>query len=233
MEDKDIEKKLKFHADKITVKDFSERWNAIQLREDFNNSKEEVLIQEPLLVNDTGHVTVNHNNKKLSVIIISAFLAYVIICLSIVLPIVLQRSDEIRYYDVNDLYADVVSDYDFYDKLTDANIEVIAFEEAEVETYFLYYTSDNILVGGGVELINESVGYISHVNFYNNAVAVRNNLTDYEKYYVEDITIKYYTNFDNEWYSTTAMAQYQNLTYVIDCLSIGDDVLILFESLFS
>lgn len=229
----DIEKKLKTSADKIEITGFPEKWDAIQSRENFIDTNNDILIQKPVLINDSGNTTVYRNDKKLLVIIFSAFLACAIICLSIVLPIVLQKNDERVYFEADDLLARISSEYDFYDKLVETNIKVISFKEFEVESYILYYASDDILVGGGVELIDENNGYIAHINFYNEAVVVRDKLVDFEEYRIKDIIIKYTIVYEDELYSLTAIAQYNKLTYIIDCLSINDEILQFLDNLFS
>ena len=99
MTDRDIEEKLKSSADKITVKDFSERRDNIIGDMTPTQAAEEIPV---LAANENNAVRSFADGKKYIFITVLALFLSVIAILASVLPIVL-REDEPAYFGPGDL----------------------------------------------------------------------------------------------------------------------------------
>lgn len=233
MQDRDIEEQLKTSADKITVKSFSERWDAIKERISIEERQQEVLTENSVLATSDGTVTRSFGHKKRNTLIIVLSMIFsCILILSIVLPLTLQKKDT-GFLIIDDLREKYVSEEQFYKDINDAGYETVNFSKFYVVSYLILTTADGDVKGGIVNVVNEDTGYISIITFYDRSVEVTESDLNYNIYNFSGTEIKYNTRFADEIYSTYAFTRYKDLYYQIQCDSVEDNCTLIFEEIFS
>ena len=234
MENKDVEKLLKESAEELKAKDFSERWKNISER---INSAQEVEIKETtsetvLVTSVNTNTSQNSIRKKIGFSVCAVFLLRVM-CLAIVLPITLKTNDKPIFFNLDELNNDGVSEDEFYNKIYEADLKIFNIEDFDVDSYILFYTEDNIVVGGKFEINDEDEGIYSKVIFYDTSVKSSFEIgEDYKSYNVNGFNIEYKTALFEELYSTTAKAVGANISYEFECLAIDENIESFFDKLF-
>ena len=235
MEDKEIEHLLKESAEKIKMKDFSERWSVIS--EKIQSSQvlgDNVTADQTVLVSQTNNVLSRASiTKKIVYSVCSVFL-FVAICLAVVLPICLIKNEEQPRYALNGLNSFNVSESSYYDEIHKSGLAVIDFSGFETNIYTLFYTKDDVLVGGGAEITDEEFGGYIELVFYTDKVTSQFDIgLDFKKCVINGYKIEYKTETTEDFYSTKAKAVKGNIVYELDCLAVEENIEVLFEKLFS
>lgn len=233
MDNKDIEGKLKNSAYKIEMKDFSIRWSNISSEINLtDNEKEEVLCVEPVLETSSGGNLSFHSRNRLTWIIISAILLIGIV-LAIVLPIVLREEDN-RYFNYNDLTRKTVSMVEFNNEIANSGLKIVNLSEYEVSSCRLLLTPENSVVGGSIEITDEDEGILLTINFHTRFVISEYDIgLDYREYEIGTTSVKYKTTVEDDIYSTVATTTYKDLIYEMEVISLDENLIYLFDSLFN
>lgn len=236
MDYKDIEKELKKKADQITLKSFDERWGRIKNR--ISDTEEvDVSIKEPVLVSSTGSETVKSGkriNKKLLIEILVPVFVLLALC-AIILPQILRKKDDaIRYFNLEDLSFTSETEEEFYSDIENSTLSTIDFTKYEGSSFGLYRTTENIVLGGKVNLLDEVDFFMASVTFYSNAVISKLEIEEESEYYKSDnFDIKYVTKYEDETYITVAIATNAEMRYEMEITSFDDDVTAKFDKLFA
>ena len=235
MEDKEIEQLLKESADKIKMKDFEERWEAISDRINANQScecKEE--IQSTVLVTSANRTQTHNLLRKRIIVSVCSIFAVILLCLAIVLPIVLKKDKGPKYYLFLNLTNSNVTESQFFDGIGKSDLTLIELSDFDMSSFTFYYTEDNKLVGGALELSDEELGVYSELTFYLNIVMSGFGVgTDYKDYSVNGYNVIYNTEYAEEAYTTKAKATKANMVYELSILSLDDNLESLFDKLFN
>ena len=171
MEDKEIEQLLKESADKIKMKDFSERWEEIRDRLDFPQSAEVTVESgETVLATSSNVNMTQHTMRKKVLYSLCTVFLLIVICLAVVLPLTLNRNSERKYLTWSDLTEHNVSESEFFDGLEKSNLKIVDFAKYQIEQYFLYYSPEEVLVGGSLEFLDEECGVLATIRFYDSIV---------------------------------------------------------------
>lgn len=232
MQENDIETELKNSADKITMKSFPERWDTIKDRVLKEETHQEGLAIDMVLVSPDGEAVYRVSNKrrKLLIFLLSLFFSCVLI-LAIVLPLTLRKK-EMSFLNYNDLGKVNVSEEQFFKDINNVGYEVLDFSKFEIYSYIILTTDDSQVKGGIVQINNDDLGYFLEIAFYDNTVLLKEEDSDYEDYVVNTTHIKYLTKFDEEIFTTYAYANYKNLNYRIEYISLENNCTSIFEELF-
>ena len=233
MDYKDIEKELKKKADQITLKSFDDRIkNRISDPEEVN-----VSIEEPVLVSGTGSETVKSGkriNKKLIIEILVPVFVLLALC-AIILPQMLRKKDDsIRYFNLEELSYVGVTEEEFCLAINNTNMNIIDFSLYEISGCRLFVSSDNVVLGGKVDILDEVDFFMASVKFYSNVVITDFKIeTENEVYNVNGFDVKYVTEFEDETYITVAIATNAEMRYEMEITSFDDDVTAKFDKLFA
>lgn len=236
MDYKDIEKELKKKADQITLKSFDERWDRIKNR--ISDTEEvNVSIEEPVLVSGAGSDFVKSGkriNKKLLVEILVPVFVLLALC-AIILPQILRKKDDsIRYFNLEELSYIGVTEEVFYSDIENSTLSTIDFTKYECSSFSLYRTTENVVLGGKVDILDEVDFFIASVKFYSNVV-----ITDFEIeaeneiYNVNGFDVEYVTEFEDETYITVAIATNAEMRYEMEITSFDDNITAKFDKLFA
>ncbi|MBD5631799.1 MAG: hypothetical protein HDP34_01025 [Clostridia bacterium] len=232
MENKDIEQLLKESADEVKVKDFSERWENIKDR--ICSTKEielkETTSETVLATSANSNLSQNSVRKKIIISVCAIFLL-IGLCLAIVLPLTLKNNDKI-YFNLNELKHEIVTEDEFYAQIEETALKIFDLKSFEVDNFVLYYTEDNIVVGGKIEISDEET--FATVVFYNTSVKSSFEIgTDNKTCVKGGYNIEYITEIDaDELYSSMAKAVGANISYEFDCLSLDENIETFFEKIF-
>lgn len=235
MDDKELEKKLKDSADNIEMQDFSVRWTNIKERIELakTDNCRSVICEQPVLVSNCGNaVHLKHNRRKITFTVTGIALLFIAVVLSIVLPLTLSKNDT-RFYSLRELKSISVDQNSFYREVENSHYETVDFSRYEVTAYYLFYTKENQVKGAGCECFDEeSLSYMT-VDFFDDTVLIDEEFNSkYKEYSVKNVKIKYETEIIDGAYSTVAYAQYKNMSYKIECMSLNESVTDLFDILF-
>lgn len=233
MDYEEIENKLKSDAESVRVKDFSVRWNEIQGQiNGFETSdKQSVPVLAPVTASPSNEVSSNlrRNTIRVSLIIVAVAL---LISLAILLPILLTQGNDKLYFDEGQLRNQSVSETEFYDSLGEADIKIVSLSDYVIENYYLCYTEDNELHGGGFDFVDEELGCYAIVVFYDSSVTVKGELVEYEKYNVGDIQIKYNLTPNDGYYTMNANTVVGEVFYKLNCSIMGSNVTDILDKFF-
>lgn len=236
MDYKDIEKELKKKADQITLKSFDERWDRIKNR--ISDTEEvNVSIEEPVLVSGAGNETVKSGkriNKKLIIEILVPVFVLLALC-AIILPQILRKKDDaIRYFNLEELSYISVTEEEFYSDIENSNLTTIDFTKYEGSGFGLYRTTENVVLGGKVDILDEESMFMASVTFYSTVVISKFQIVEESNYYMSNnFDIKYETKFEDETYITVAIATNAEMRYEMEITSFDDDVTAKFDKLFA
>ena len=236
MEQNDLEKELKEEAKKIKAKSFSERWTIIKSK--INNvepvTREEQLIDVPATVSAGGGVNTTSSKydlkRKRLIVGISLAVLFCLIILAVVLPFSLTPDRGMRFYEIGDLRIDNVDEDTFYDAFEETGLNIVDFSNYESTSYAIYYSSDSAVKGGIVEA--DSDNYFLTIKIYTPDVNVDTLFDDEHEVYNGVIDINYHTEYVNDIYNTIGQANYLGMRYVIEYMSLYDDVILLFNDIF-
>ena len=236
MDYKDIEKELKKKADQITLKSFDERWDRIKNR--ISDTKEvNVSIEEPVLVSGTGSETVKSGkriNKKLIIEIFVPVFVLLALC-AIILPQILRKKDDaIGYFNLEELSYVGATEEEFYLSIDNSTMSIIDLSLYEISGCRLLVSSENVVLGGKVDILDENNMFMASVTFYSAVV-----ITDFEIeaeneiYNVNGFDVKYVTEFEDETYITVAIATNAEIRYEMEITSFDDNITAKFDKLFA
>lgn len=235
MGNKEIERKLKHSANKITMKDFDERWEVIkdQIGEQEETVEEKVFATQiaPAFATAEGEYKQKpHYHRKLIFILIVLFC---VLTVAIGLPIVLTQNKDAPYFNEADLQKYIANKEEFLEGLHDSDISIIDISQFAVETYILYVTPKNEVRGGIIEFTNEEKEYFAHIEFYDKYVqGTTHDTIGYNDFNLNNIVVKYKTVMEGEEYNTIAIAQLDKINYYFEILSVYDNVNEIFTDLF-
>ena len=236
MDYKDIEKELKKKADQITLKCFDERWDRIKDR--ISDTEEvDVSIEEPVLVSVTGSETVKSGkriNKKLLIEILVPVFVLLALC-AIILPQILRKKDDaIRYFNLEELSYVGVTEKEFYSDIENSTLSTIDFTKYDGSSFGLYRTTENVVLGGKIDILDETDYFMASVKFYSNVVITDFKIeTENEVYNVNGFDVKYVTEFEDETYITVAIATNAEMRYEMEITSFDDNITAKFDKLFA
>ncbi len=231
MYDKEIEQSLKDGVEKIELKDFSERWESVSERIQISNANPCKLVDETVLVTAANGNATHGKLRKNSLLIICSVFLFLVLVLSIILPIVLRKNERPAYFDLNALQNIDVTENEFYSEIE--NLDLVDFSKFEFETYALLYTYDNDLAGGRLELIDEVEGIYSEIVFYTEFVRSYFSVgQDYKVFTVNGSVVQYKTVLSDDFYKTKAKTVKNKLSYEIECSSLDENVESFFEKVF-
>lgn len=227
MEQNELEKQLKEEAKKLKVKSFSERWDIIKSK--INNvepvTREEQLIDVPATVLAGAGVNTTsskHDLKRKRLLVgISLAVLFCLIILAVVLPLSLHVDNGLRLYEVGDLRVENVSDDEFYDSLEESGLNIVDLSDFEVTAYAIFYSTENTVKGGMVELFDEQTQTFAIISIYTSDVNVYFN-PDFEKLDLDNLEIYYSTIIESDVYRTEAYSLTNDLKYYLNILSIEE-----------
>lgn len=138
-----------------------------------------------------------------------------------------------EFFVPDDLDRTTVSEEQFFKNISDIKYSIIDLLKYDINGYAIYTTIEGKIKGGEVEIANEDKGYYLNIIFYDRTVNITEPIMNYQKYVVKNIEITYYTQIEDEIFSTYAYVEYNELHYQIDYVSIEDDCKSIFQELFS
>lgn len=236
MDYKDIEKELKKKADQITLKSFDERWDRIKNRIS-DNEEVNVSIEEPVLVSGTGSETVKADkriNKKLLIEILVPVFVLLALC-AIILPQILRKKDDaIRYFNLEELSYVGVTEEEFYSDIENSTLSTIDFTKYECSSFGLYRATENVVLGGKIDILDETDYFMASMSFYSTVVIIDFKLeTESEIYNINGFEVKYVTKFEDDVYCTTAIVTNTEMRYKMEITSFDDNITAKFDKLFA
>lgn len=234
MDYKDIEKELKSKADQMKLASFDERWENIK---DRISDPDEVCVpvEEPVLVADNKTVNSGRKiNKRLLIEILVPVFVVLALC-AIILPQVLRKKEDgIRYFELSELSYIGATEEEFLSGIERSNLNTINFTKYEISEFRLLVTSDNVVLGGRVDVLDEADFFLVTVKFYSPVVKSEFVLeTDSYTYQTNGFEIKYVTEFENDIYTTTAIAANSQIRYEMEFTTIDDNLTAKFDKLFA
>lgn len=234
MEDKEIERRLKESVEKIKMKDFEERWEAISDRIGAGHSCEGAeRIQSAVLVTSDNRTQSQSSVRKIIIFAICSIFAVAAIILAIVLPLTLGKNKGQKKFLSQELVSVSATESSFYNAVNNSSLKVIDLSEFSKDQYFLYYTNDNELAGGSVEVIVEELGvYIELVFYRDNVISKFEIGTDYKEYTVNGYKVIYSTENAEVYYAAKAKVTKANIVYELTITSGDDNIQSVFDKLF-
>jgi len=234
MDNKDIEEKLKCSASKIEMKDFSTRWADISTRINLtSNIKEEVCCEEPVLVTSNGGRFSTFTKLKSPWLIVVSVILLIGIVLGIVLPIVLNKETD-RYFSYYELTEKAVSIDEFNNEISNSGFRIVNLSEYDVNSHRLLLSPDNSIVGGSIEFTDEEKGILLTINFHTRFVISEFDIgLTFNEYKTNTANVKYKTIVEDDIYSTVATTTYKDLIYEMEVISLDENLIYLFDSLFN
>ena len=157
--------------------------------------------------------------RKRLVVGISLVILFCSIILAVVLPLSLQVDNGLRFYEVGDLRLENVSDDEFYDALEGSRLNIVDLSDFEVSAYSIFYSPQNTVKGGMVELIDEQTQTFATISIYTSDVNVYFN-SDFEKFDLDNLEIYYSTIIESDVYRTEAYSFTNDLKYYLNFISI-------------
>lgn len=148
------------------------------------------------------------------------------------MPIVLREEDN-RYFNYNDLTQKTVSMVEFNNEIANSGLKIVDLTEYEVSSIRLLVTPDNDIVGGSVEMTEETLGVYLSIKFYTRFVISEFDIgLTFNEYKTTNANIKYKTIVEDDIYSTVATTTYKDLNYEMAVISLDENLIYLFDSLF-
>ncbi len=227
MEDKELEKLIKESADKIEMKPFEERWNAIEGRLQKKEKKKGV-------------------NFKLVRWASLAASFCLVLALAIILPLVLKPAPEpmpepppVSYFDETELDMNPATKDNFYFEINKTKMQVVDFSHLTLDKYFLGTTQDLIVKGGKIENQTSVLGYLFTIIFYDNTIILKesNYTTLTSTLTVNNIEVRFkeQTSEVEEGIfitESTALLTYKDVTYIVEYISEKDDLSTFLSGIF-
>lgn len=233
-ENEQIENILKKSAENIELKPFSERWQVIKDRLEFD-SGEKVVVKERVpalaLQNNTNESKKSNVNTK-KIIILSICLFFIIF-LAIVIPISL-RNNEPTYFGPTDLIHETVDEATFFEHINKSKIDIVDITNYECDDYTLFKTDTGEIQGGAFLINDEENAALINVNFYSSVVIIpQDDFIKSDKYNINNTEIFYYRLEDNiDLFEYEVLANHKNVTYELKYLSVSDNILEFFNKFF-
>lgn len=235
MENKDIEKILKESAEEVKVKDFSEKWKDINDRiQSLQNVELKETTSETVLATTVNSSSYQNTTRKRIIYSVCAVFLFIAVCLAIVLPVTLKKSDNIKYLTFNELTNQTVSENEFYKKIEETDLELVNIEKFVVNSYVLLYTKeDGLLVGGKLEIVDETDGVWSEIVFYDSIIKSSFDIgKDYKTCGINGFNIEYKTELTEDYYTSKVKAVKNSTSYELECLSLDENIESFFEKIF-
>lgn len=228
----EIEKMLQEKADKVTMMPYEERRARLAARLGLDGQPAEEPVLEPALATNNGSAGVGFWHRK-STLVVGIALLFCCIVLAIVLPFVLKRETKFLF---GNLEYRLSTQEEFETELEKSKIDPVDFSSYEIRSYRLWFTSENVVKGWNIEYFDELNTCMVIMDFFDKSVVDIQVDDDFDKLHqqisVDNTTIQYYTQKNEETYNTIALASYKNATYRIQCVSAQEDVSGVFRDLF-
>lgn len=228
----EIEKMLQEKADKVTMMPYEERRARLAARLGFDGQPAEEPVLEPALATNNGSAGVGFWHRK-STLVVGIALLFCCIVLAIVLPFVLKK--EIRFLFGNLEYR-LSTQEEFLSELEKSKIDVVDLSSYTINDYRVWTAPDGKIRGWGADYYDVNNTCMIIIDFFDRTVQEIQTIAQFEDICqtttVENTTIQYYTQKNEETYNTIALASYKNATYRIQCVSAQEDVSGVFRDLF-
>ena len=234
MKNREVKKILKQDAEKIRVGDFSERWEEIGKK---INTADSVATQgltncEQEVVAIDGSHTYLRDNKKKFILFFCVAAVLIIACLAIVLPITLRKPQE-RFLSLADLSREDVVQTKFEEGVQGAGIEIIPLSGYEIDSYFLLFSDEQLVKGGGVEIYDEELESVTSLTFYLPDIKSEFSLKhNYKSWNVKKYSIKFLTEKNGELFKTEAIVLGSKVNYELVCFTADENIESVFTKLF-
>ena len=234
MEERNVEKQLQEYADNLKKKDFSERWEVIKdkIQPSEDGVRDEVLCEQKVVASTCGSRSESGRVKKKALFFSGLIVLLIAVCLAIVLPIMLRKPQE-RFLALADLNSKDVSQSQFEDELSRSGLKIIDLSSYESDMFYILVAEDNKVMGGGAEVFDFQTSSYTMLRFYSSKVKSEFEISDECKTCtINNVVIKYVTNPKNENFNTVAIADSGTVIYKLDCTTVDENVIPVFERLF-
>jgi hypothetical protein len=235
-ENEQIENILKKSAEEIELKPFSERWQDIENRLEFDNGEKVVIKEQVPILSMQNNTSEDFSKKpadnKIKIFVWSICLLLVAV-LVILIPISFHKTEPV-YFGPDDLTSEIVSKEMFWSEITKSKIDIVDMDGYECEDYALLKTEIGE-VQGGTFIINDDENLaLINVTFYSSSVIISNeDFIESDKYNIDNTVISYYRLEDNiDLFEYEVLANHKNVTYELKYLSVTDNILEFFNKFF-
>lgn len=227
MEQNELETQLKEEAKRLKTISFSERWNIIKSK--INNiepvTREEQLIDVPATVSASGGVNTISSKydlkRKRLIVGISLAVLLCLIIIAIVVSLSLTTDRGMKFYEISDLWIDNVDEDVFYDVFEETGLNIIDLSDYEISAYAIFYSAENTVKGGMIELTDEQTQTFAIISIYTSDVNVYFN-PDFVKLDSDNLEIYYSSIIESEVYRSEAYSLTNDLKYYLNFLSIDE-----------
>lgn len=234
MEEQDVEKRLKEDAQKIEVKDFSESWSVIKaaIESEEEATRVEVPYKQKVYATVGGGNSNGVTQKKL-LLSFGIVVLFIALCLAIILPLTLHKGEKL-YLELKDLTTSHVSPTEYIDEIQKSDIPVVDLSDFVLNECDLFLDKNGIAQGGKTDAYDIKNEAAFNLVFYSSIINTEWDIVDtFSTYKVNNVNIKYLTEFDDVLYTSTIFADSGNVKYKIIYRSATDNVLTFFEDLFA
>lgn len=231
-----IENILKKSAEEIKIKPFADRWKNIESRLDFNRG-EGTIIEEKvpvLATQNTGSVDSDNRSSgiKRNIIFIVLCLCFVII-LAILVPVFVKKSEP-AYFEPSELIYGFVSEEEFYETVKNSGIDIVDINRYEYEEFSLLKTVSGEIHGGKFSINDMDNMMIIQVTFYSSSVIISDTeFINANKHQISDTEILYKKLENDDLIQYKAFAKHNNVTYLIEYMSLADNLLDFLDQFFA
>lgn len=230
----EVEKQLKESAEDIKMEDFSERWGSIKQRIRVEKeSDSRVTSAQKIAVTDFGDYSVHNNVVKKVSFAVGLCCLFLVIVLAIVLPLTLKKDETKRYLGIDELNSVNVSVEEFENELNVFGIKLFDYSDYTTSSHNLYYSKDGQLKGGYVDLLDEENAAALSVLFHTDDVKQTIELgSDSKTTVINSVQITYETLDNGTLFSSKVLSNTGKIIYEIQCITITDNIIPIFEKLF-
>lgn len=234
MKELNIEKRLKESADKIEMKEFSERWEVIRERiVDEREIGPKVPCAQKVAVTAVGGDNLHNNNTKKVSFAVGLCCLFLLIVMAIVLPLVLKKDNTKNYLALDELYSVNVTNEKFEAEINASGIKLLDFSNYNTVSHRLLYSSDGQLKGGYFDLADEECAVALTVLFHTDDVKTGIAFdADYKSTAVNSIKIDYETLENGMLFYSNILVNKDEIIYEMRCISSTDNIIPVFEKLF-
>lgn len=235
-ENEQIENILKKSADDIKIKSFADRWKDIESRLDFNRGEEAVQKEKvPVLVTqNTGSGGSGNRSSSIrrNIICIALCLCFVII-LAILVPVFVKESEP-AYFEPSELIYGFVSEEEFYETVKNSGIDIVDINRYKYEEFSLLKTVSGEIHGGKFSINDMDNMMIIQVTFYSSSVIISDTeFINANKHQISDTEILYKKLDNVDLIQYKALAKHNNVTYLIEYMSLADNLLDFLDQFFA
>ena len=234
MEEKEVERQLKEDAEKLKMKDFSERWEVIKdkIHPTVEMTDDEVLSGQKVLASDYGSHSESKGVKKKLLFGVGLIVLIVAVCLAIVLPIKLRKPQE-RFLSPDDLESKSVTESEFYAAIQSSELQIVDLSAYELDLLYIFTDDNGKVMGGEANVIDFENSSVTKLTFYSNKVQSELKIAnDCWTCTIDGTKIKYVTSSEDGYYSTVALADSGTVIYELKCITSDQNVTAVFGKLF-